>query len=66
MDDDAWEAMMKVAIRALFTRVVELGGTLSGEHGIGLVQKDFMDVACSDRALDVMKASRPRSTPRAS
>ena len=48
--------MMKVAIRALFTRVVELGGTLSGEHGIGLVQKEFMDVACSDRALDLMKA----------
>ena len=64
MDDDAWEAMMKVAIRALFTRVVELGGTLSGEHGIGLVQKDFMDVACSDRALDVMKGIKATLDPK--
>jgi len=64
MDDGAWEAMMKVAIRALFTRVVELGGTLSGEHGIGLVQKEFMDVACSDRALDVMKAIKASFDPK--
>lgn len=64
MDDDAWEAMMKVAIRDLFTRVVELGGTLSGEHGIGLVQKDFMDVACSDRALDVMKGIKATLDPK--
>ena len=64
MDDGAWEAMMKVAIRALFTRVVKLGGTLSGEHGIGLVQKDYMDVACSDRALDVMKAIKASLDPK--
>mgnify|MGYP000718614601 CR=1 FL=1 len=64
MDDNAWEAMMKVAIRDLFTRVVELGGTLSGEHGIGLVQKDFMDVACSDRALDVMKSIKASLDPK--
>jgi len=48
----------------LFTRVVELGGTLSGEHGIGLVQKDFMDVACGDRALDVMKGIKATLDPR--
>lgn len=64
MDDNVWEAMMKVAIRDLFTRVVELGGTLSGEHGIGLVQKDFMDVACSDRALDVMKSIKASLDPK--
>ena len=28
-----------------------LGGTLSGEHGIGLVQKDYMDIVFSDKEI---------------
>ncbi|WP_245798396.1 FAD-binding oxidoreductase [Cnuella takakiae] len=35
---------IQTAIRALFELVRELGGTISGEHGIGLVQKGFMDI----------------------
>jgi glycolate oxidase len=33
-----------------------LGGTLSGEHGIGLVQKEFMDIAFNKTQLDLMRA----------
>ena len=32
--------------------------------GIGLVQKEFMDVACSDRALDLMKAIKASLDPK--
>jgi glycolate oxidase len=32
-----------------------LGGTLSGEHGIGLVQKNYMDIAFSDKELELMR-----------
>ena len=32
-----------------------MGGTLSGEHGIGLVQKDFMDIAFSPDELSILK-----------
>lgn len=35
---------IQAAIRAMFELVRGLGGTISGEHGIGLVQKDFMDI----------------------
>src|SRR5688572_2723538 len=31
-------------LRALFLLVKNLGGTISGEHGIGLVQKGYMDI----------------------
>lgn len=43
------------ALRALFTLVKELGGTISGEHGIGLIQKEFMDIVFAPPALHLMK-----------
>lgn len=44
MSDDAWHNQLKDGIREIFELTVSLGGTLSGEHGIGLVQKEFMPV----------------------
>jgi len=43
------------ALRALFGLVKELGGTISGEHGIGLVQKEFMDIMFDEPALSLMR-----------
>jgi glycolate oxidase len=42
-------------LRALFVLVKELGGTISGEHGIGLVQKGYMDIVFGDVQLDLMR-----------
>lgn len=49
------DPVMQESLRALFTLVKSLGGTISGEHGIGLVQKGFMDIVFSDRQLDLMR-----------
>lgn len=43
------------SLRALFILVKGLGGTVSGEHGIGLVQKGFMDIVFSEKQLDLMR-----------
>ncbi|MEO9023197.1 MAG: FAD-linked oxidase C-terminal domain-containing protein [Ginsengibacter sp.] len=43
------------SLRALFTLVKDLGGTVSGEHGIGLVQKSFMDIVFTEKQLDLMR-----------
>ena len=43
------------SLRALFLLVKKLGGTVSGEHGIGLVQKSFMDIVFSEKQLDLMR-----------
>ena len=45
MSDDAWNNKLTKGIRELFELTVGLGGTISGEHGIGLVQKEYMDIA---------------------
>ncbi|MEP6948281.1 MAG: FAD-linked oxidase C-terminal domain-containing protein [Ginsengibacter sp.] len=43
------------SLRALFTLVKKLGGTISGEHGIGLVQKDFLDIVFSRKQIALMQ-----------
>ena len=55
LSDQVWSEELNKAIRELFDVVVAMGGTLSGEHGIGLVQKDFMDIAFSPDELSVLK-----------
>ncbi|MBF90221.1 MAG: FAD-binding oxidoreductase [Flavobacteriales bacterium] len=55
MSDEAWKNDLTKGIRELFELTVSLGGTLSGEHGIGLVQKEYMDIAFSNTNLELQK-----------
>lgn len=48
MSDEDWNNKLKDGIREIFELTVSLGGTLSGEHGIGLVQKEFMPIKFSE------------------
>jgi glycolate oxidase len=56
MSDEDWNNKLTQGIRELFTLVIELGGTISGEHGIGLVQKGYMDIAFKENELDLMRS----------
>jgi len=56
LTNDQWDNEISKAIRLLFEEVVKLGGTLSGEHGIGLVQKQYMDIAFDSMTLQLMKS----------
>ena len=54
LTDLQWEEELSKAIREIFTLTVSLGGTISGEHGIGWVQKDYMDIAFKESELNLM------------
>jgi len=43
------------ARQQLFAYVISLGGTLSGEHGIGITKLEFLPLEVSDQALSLMK-----------
>ncbi|MED4729449.1 FAD-linked oxidase C-terminal domain-containing protein [Aneurinibacillus migulanus] len=43
------------AVAEIFTAAVELGGTLSGEHGIGTMKAPFMEMELGTVGLDMMK-----------
>ena len=55
MSDADWNTKLPIGIRRLFKEVVRMGGTLSGEHGIGLVQQEYMDIAFNKVQLGLMK-----------
>ncbi len=46
---------MNNALRALFKLVYSLGGTISGEHGIGLIQKSYMNIVFKEANLRLMR-----------
>lgn len=55
MSDIAWNQDVPKGIREIFELTVSLKGTLSGEHGIGYVQKNYMDICFNDTQLALMK-----------
>ncbi len=55
MNDHDWNSKLKDGIRELFELTVSLGGTLSGEHGIGLVQREYMPIKYSEIHLNLMR-----------
>lgn len=63
LTDEQWNHTVKAGIRELFGRVKELGGTISGEHGIGLVQREYMDIVFSESQLDLMRAIKSAFDP---
>ncbi|MFN5910651.1 MAG: FAD-binding oxidoreductase [Bacteroidota bacterium] len=64
LSDDVWNTELPKAIRELFTEVVRLGGTISGEHGIGLVQRPFMDIAFPEITLELMRSIKKVFDPK--
>jgi len=55
LSDDAWNIDLPKAISEIFELCKSLGGTISGEHGIGLVQKNYLPIVFSPYHLQLMK-----------
>ena len=55
LSDQEWSTEITKGIREIFELTVSLKGTLSGEHGIGYVQKEYMDIAFSKAHLELME-----------
>ena len=52
------------AIRSLFEAVVALGGTLSGEHGIGALKAPYLGLEQSDALIEVQKGLKRALDPK--
>lgn len=59
------EEMVRVARAAeeIFAKAVELGGTLSGEHGIGLMKRDYLPLDLDPVEIEVMRAVKRALDP---
>jgi glycolate oxidase len=51
------------AFDEIFQKTLELGGTITGEHGIGLAKKAFFAKSAGKTSLDVMRALKHTLDP---
>jgi len=54
---------IRKGIAALFSLVYSLGGTISGEHGIGLIQKEYMHIVFNPIQLEIMRGIKRSFDP---
>ena len=53
-DEDEY-ARARGAVKRIFEETIRLGGTISGEHGVGLTKKQFIGLELSDLSIDMMR-----------
>ena len=46
---------VELAMREIFDYAIELGGTITGEHGVGLAKKAFLPRALGDASLELLR-----------
>lgn len=54
-EDERQSTAAKACLEEIFDLVIGLDGTLSGEHGVGLAKRDFIQREIGDTALDIMR-----------
>lgn len=65
ISDEDWNTKVPMGIREIFQLCVSLGGTISGEHGIGYVQKNYIDIAFNKTQIELMKGIKSLFDPNA-
>jgi glycolate oxidase len=63
LSDEQWNGSLKDGIVEIFELVKSLGGTISGEHGIGLVQKEYLPIVFDSVQMRLMKAIKALFDP---
>jgi glycolate oxidase len=64
LSETAWNKEVPKGIREIFQFVKSVGGTISGEHGIGWVQKPYLDIVFSKTELKLMRQIKKVFDPR--
>ncbi|MCA0236777.1 MAG: FAD-binding protein [Bacteroidetes bacterium] len=55
LSEEEWNVSVPQGIREIFQYVKSVGGTISGEHGIGLVQRQYLDIVFSKTEMELMR-----------
>jgi glycolate oxidase len=64
LSDEQWNVGLRQPISEIFELCVRLGGTISGEHGIGLVQKPYIGIALKEANLNLMRGIKEVFDPK--
>ncbi len=64
LSEAEWTFRTEAAIPEIFELTVRLGGTISGEHGIGLVQRGYLHLGIGPAAMNSMRAVKQALDPK--
>jgi len=62
-DEDQW-ARVQQAVADIFAVAVELGGTLSGEHGVGVLKRAYLESALGPVSIEVQRRIKQALDPK--
>ena len=63
-DYDAWKNGLPELKRGIYKRAIGLGGTITGEHGIGFIRKDYLYLALSPEEIRLLKRIKKAFDPK--
>jgi glycolate oxidase len=64
ISDEDWNTKINDGIGEIFKLTVALGGTLSGEHGIGIAKRPYMSIAMGEANLTLMRGIKKAFDPK--
>jgi glycolate oxidase len=63
ISDQKWEAELEGVIEQVFSKALELGGTITGEHGIGCLKRKQLPMAVGPAELALMRKIKAAFDP---
>ena len=63
LSDSDWKRKLSAVMDALYTRAAEMGGMVSGEHGIGHSKRKYLYESLGDVQMDLMKKIKAAFDP---
>jgi glycolate oxidase len=64
LSDEVWNHQIPMAIAEIFEFCKSVGGTISGEHGIGLVQKQYLPIVFDPIHFQLLKGIKSTFDPK--
>jgi glycolate oxidase len=55
LDEETWREVLEAVIGELIDLALSLGGTISGEHGLGLAKKGYLPRQVEEAQIEIMR-----------
>ncbi len=63
LTDEEWEERLPKAREGLYRLADGLGGLLTGEHGIGMIRREYLSISLGDAEIEIMKKIKDAVDP---
>ena len=64
LGEKEWEETLNICFDRMYKRAEELGGLVSGEHGIGYAKRDYLKKQCGDTQIALMRGIKKTFDPK--